>query len=1044
MDVRVEVLGPLRVLVDGRPVELGPARRRALLAALAVDAGHVVPTDVLADRMWSGEPAPQATATIHAYVSRLRSALRTFDAEGREQPSPLRTQPPGYVLDVPRDRIDADVFADLVARARAESEPQQARALVGEALGLWRGAAAYLDVTAGFAAREADRLRELRLSAVELSVRLDLELGRHAALVDELGALLVAEPLREGLHAALMLALYRSGRQGEALQHFEDVRHLLADELGIDPGPELRRLHEQILRQDEELAAPPTTAARPTAAGEPAPPTEELTGATRIVGRADELRRLVAAAERARSGTATTVAVVGEAGIGKSRLLEELAARAAGTGTLVAWGHCWQHEGAPVLWPWVQALEALADRLEPAEVERALAGRGAGVAALVPRLGSAVTGTPSSLDGARVQLYDAVAGFLEVVARERPVLLLLEDVHWADRASRELVEYVATAVRQAPLAVVVSVRTHAESSALVGTELLTALARTGRAERLDLTGLDEAAVREYVVDRTGSVLDDATAGALTDRTGGNPFFVGELVRLLVTDASDDGEPVLPDTVPDSVRDVVLRRVERLPEADRTVLTVAAVVGRTFDLGLLAAAAGLDDEVVDEAVDRATALDIIRSDPGGLSRHRFVHALTQQALLEATGPARLRRLHGAVAAALGEREPERTAYHLAAAGSAADLERAVTLLTGVAEEAWRRGNLTETEAVLLRALELTFRLGAESGPAEMAVRVRLWSLYAATEGPGSPRETAQHEQAVRLVREHGGARDLLAAHQARLAYLLWIDDVVDLAQLVEEMERVAEGADDDLFRLAAAIARGHLLHLTGRLADSAAAWDRADALSEHVEVPVGVFPLDPRCQVPTWQAHVALQRDDAAAAQAHHARSLGRLPAMGPTTRAYIANTSALLCALGDDPEGAARFAAASRGPSLDLGLTQSLKHLDVVEAWARERLAPGTALDEVTAAIERAGAAPALAMRPTLRSLTVDVLLRAGDRDRARTQLDAAFADVEATGDVAHLAELHRQRALLTGDPAELDRAREVAAEQGALLFARRADATRL
>jgi hypothetical protein len=165
--------------------------------------------------------------------------------------------------------------------------------------------------------------------------------------------------------------------------------------------------------------------------------------------------------------------------------------------------------------------------------------------------------------------------------------------------------------------------------------------------------------------------------------------------------------------------------------------------------------------------------------------------------------------------------------------------------------------------------------------------------------------------------------------------------------------------------------------------------------------------------------------------------------MVATTQAYIANTAALLCALGDDPDGAARFAAASRGPSVDLGLTESLKHLDVVEGWARERLAPGTAVEELEAAMARAEAMPTLALRPTLRSLVVDALLRAGRRDRAAVQLDGAFADVAATGDVVHLAELHRQRALLTGDRAELDRAREVAAEQGALLFARRADAAR-
>lgn len=1045
MHVEVQVLGPLGVQVDGRAVELGPARRRALLAALAVDAGRVVPVDTLADRMWSGAPAPQATATIHAYVSRLRSALRSFDADGEERPSPLRTQPPGYLLDVPPESVDAHVFADLVARARAEAEPAVARALVAEALALWRAPAAYLDVTAEFAVREADRLRELRLSAVELAVRLDLDLGRHASLVDELGVLLDAEPLREGLHAGLMLALYRSGRQAEALQHYDGVRTLLADELGIDPGPDLRRLHEQILRQDAELSPPVRD--RPVAGPADAPAAVEVAPGHRIVGRDGELGRLLEAVGRARSGTATPLLVVGEAGIGKSRLLEEVATRAAATGSLVAWGHCWQHEGAPVLWPWVQAVEALADRLDPDELAEATSGRGAGVTALVPRLGAgpAQAAAPSSLDGARVQLYDAVAGFLEVVGRHRHVLVLLEDLHWADRSSRELVEYVATTVRQARLSLVVSVRTHADESALVGSELLGALARTGRAERVDLAGLTETAVRDYVVDRTGSVLDDATAEALTDRTAGNPFFVGELVRLLVTDAAEGGDPALPETVPDSIREVVLRRVQRLSEADQTVLTVAAVVGRTFDLDLLAAAAGLDAEAVDEAVDRATALGIVRSDAGGLNRHRFVHALTQQALLETTGPARLRRLHAALAATVEAAEPQ--AYHLARTGSAADLERAVELLTRVAEEAWVRGNLTETEAVLLRALDLTFRLGPDAGRAEMSVRVRLWSLYAATEGPGAPREAAQHEHAMRLVREHGDTRDLLAAHQARLAYLLWTDGIGELAQLVEDMDATAAASGDGLAQLAADVARGHLHVLRGELAASATAWAAADELLAGIdEVPVGVFPLDPRCQVPVWRAVVATLRGDPSTP--HLAALAERLPLASGTTQAYIANILALLAALEDDPAAAAASVARSRGPSVALGLTESLKHLDVLDAWSRERLAPGTALADVGAAIERTEPMASLALRGTLRSLAVDVLLRAGATGSAAEQLVAAFADVEATGSRSHLAELHRQRAVLlaatgSGDAAaELDAARAVAVQQGAGLFLRRVEAT--
>ncbi|WP_345712008.1 AfsR/SARP family transcriptional regulator, partial [Kineococcus glutinatus] len=251
--VQVRVLGPVEVDTGAGPVGLGGPALRGLLAALAVDAGRVVPMPVLAERLWDGEAGGAAPATLQSYVSRLRRLLEP------ERPAAgwqvLRTRPPGYQLDVDPEAVDAVRFERLLRRARALADPAAARAAVAEALGLWRGEA-YADVPGGFAVEEARRLQARRLEARELAAELDLALGRHADLVQELPALVRAHPLREGLCRSLVLALYRSGRQAEALQLFAEVRERLAEALGADPGPELRRLHEAVLRQDPALDLP--------------------------------------------------------------------------------------------------------------------------------------------------------------------------------------------------------------------------------------------------------------------------------------------------------------------------------------------------------------------------------------------------------------------------------------------------------------------------------------------------------------------------------------------------------------------------------------------------------------------------------------------------------------------------------------------------------------------------------------------------------------------------------------------------------------------
>jgi DNA-binding SARP family transcriptional activator/streptogramin lyase len=261
--VDYRILGPLEIHANGRSVELGPAKERALLGVLLLHANEVVASDRLVEELWGERPPESAAKLVQVYVSRLRKALV------RAGVAPVvQTSAPGYIAMVPADQLDAGRFERLAADARSrasDGDLEGALSAYDAALGLWRGPV-LADVTLESLVRgEVDRLEESRLVAIAERTDCMLELGRHEQLVGELEALVAKHPLRERFRAQLLLALYRSGRQADALAAYQDARRLLVEELGIEPGQELRQLELAILRQDPALdlpQAPAPTAAR--------------------------------------------------------------------------------------------------------------------------------------------------------------------------------------------------------------------------------------------------------------------------------------------------------------------------------------------------------------------------------------------------------------------------------------------------------------------------------------------------------------------------------------------------------------------------------------------------------------------------------------------------------------------------------------------------------------------------------------------------------------------------------------------------------------
>jgi DNA-binding SARP family transcriptional activator len=263
------ILGPFEVYTAGQAVPLGGAKQRALLAVLLLSANHVVSVDRLIDELWGEQPPATAAHTIQVYVSQLRKVL--------EAPEVLVTRSPGYLLRVESDELDLHRFERMLEegrRALGEGDAETAAARLREALSLWRGDALADFSFEPFAQAAISRLDELRLAAVEDRIEADLALGRHADVIGELSTLIGAHPLRERPRAQSMLALYRSGRQAEALQAYQEARGVLVDELGIDPSPALQELEMAILNQDGSLALEPAGSPVAKRAREEAPAPE--------------------------------------------------------------------------------------------------------------------------------------------------------------------------------------------------------------------------------------------------------------------------------------------------------------------------------------------------------------------------------------------------------------------------------------------------------------------------------------------------------------------------------------------------------------------------------------------------------------------------------------------------------------------------------------------------------------------------------------------------------------------------------------------------
>jgi tetratricopeptide (TPR) repeat protein len=663
--------------------------------------------------------------------------------------------------------VDALIFADQAQEARAEVNDQEASRLCRAALGLWRGAPFVGAAACVTLDNEAARLEEVRLAIIEHHQTRRLRGGAGSELIADLCQLVKEHPLREAFWSSLIVAQYRSGQQAEALRSYERLRANLAESLGLDPSPELQELQLRVLRHDPELVPDraPTARAQLLSAswqggakgqehGAPTlPPLLELTAESgRLVGRVDELQQLRDLWHRVSAGLTRVALVTGEAGVGKSRLVAELAVEVHRSGGVVLLGSCFEDVQTPYH-PFAQAIGATLVGLNDIEARDRLGADAQTLSVFLPSLlpGSRPTEIVDA-SAERAELLAAIGRYLFGLASVSPTLVLVEDVHWATSTTRDALLHIARAAGRAPLLVVVTSRDTSPDVTEDLTTLLGDLARQPNVDRLFLHGLDSDGVRDLVraADADSSAVD---VRVIAEQTGGNPLFVRELL------ASRRWQ----STVGTSVQGLLSLRSQLLDRDDNGLLDLAATIGADFDADLLATAADVPLEQVLSALERAESAGLIHGMPGRPGRFAFVHALFRSVRYDSLPASRQLRLHHEVTQALVRRYGvvdavvAELARHACAAIPLGDMRAAIDYSRRAGDLAMDSLALAEGADHFRRAIGIADLLHPPDEALLGQLMVRLAQVLVKQDDPGAKPLMEQAADAARRL----GDYDLLA-------------------------------------------------------------------------------------------------------------------------------------------------------------------------------------------------------------------------------------------------------------------------------------------
>ena len=441
----------------------------------------------------------------------------------------------------------------------------------------------------------------------------------------------------------------------------------------------------------------------------------------------DELR---AGLEDALSGRGRLMMLVGEPGIGKTRTSEEFATYARLRNAQVVWGRCYEGEGAPAYWPWVQAIRSYVHEREPQQLMSEMGPGAADIAQVVSEVKERLPGLPVpptlEPEQARFRLFDSITTFLKNASGQKPMVLVLDDLHWGDKPSLLLLQFLARELRGSRLLVLGTYRDVELRRQHPLSQTLGELGREGLSHRIILRGLSENDVARFVEITSGARPPQALVDAVFRETEGNPFFVNEVVRLLVADGRLDKPESVTSwsvTIPQGVREVVGRRLDHLSDECNRVLTIGSVIGREFDLKTVekvlsqAEEGRMTGDRLIEVLEEAVAARVITEVPNKVDSYSFAHALIRETLYEELSTTRRVRLHRQIGEALEELDAEgnlpQLAYHFAEAAPGGDVEKAVDYAERAAERATRPGGLRRGRRAV-RASAAGARAGNASG------------------------------------------------------------------------------------------------------------------------------------------------------------------------------------------------------------------------------------------------------------------------------------------------------------------------------------------
>jgi len=740
------MLGDFKMSFNSREIpetawRLGKAKSMIKLLALSPD--HSMHREQIIDLLWQDLGPEAGSNNFHQALHVARRTISSILPDiGPTDLLPLRKQ----ILTLTPSVdiwIDVEAFEQSTAKLHAGAGPDA----FYQTIEIYGGDLLPEDRYEDWTLERRDYLREQYLSVL-LRLAGIHEAQREANLaIDILRRVVSIDPLQEEAHASLMRVYALSDRRQQAIRQYERLRDTLERELDTQPDPVLTELHAAIaagIYPAETWAPEPVSASRDEASFTLTESIQSfLQRTTDFVDREPELGVLESTLQSAIGNEGKIVLLAGEPGIGKTRLIEEFALFAQAHHIPVYWGRGYEGTGAPPYWPWTQIVREYIAGSQSGVILRELGPGAVDIARIVPDIRSIVPDVeePPSLDSdqERFRLFDSMTTFLKTVSERTPVVLVLDDLHWFDRSSLLMLEFLASEIQRARILVVGNYRPVEVSRGHPLIHALASLARYDLVERINLYGLSPESVARYSEIAIGEPPPSGLPEAIHFQTSGNPFFVREIVQLLIDEKRIDNPHEVRSwklTIPHGIRETVHLRADRLHDTALQVLSAAAVSGQEFELDVLALVTGQSTIGVIDALDELLSIGLVVEIPGNPERFRFTHAITHQTIYDDISQARRLRMHlrtgeaieSLYATTLDEQLPE-LAHHFSSAAPLGDTDKAIDYLTRAGKQSMRQ--LGHSEAILhfQRALQLVESTSRDSLRVDLLLLLAEAQLFA---------------------------------------------------------------------------------------------------------------------------------------------------------------------------------------------------------------------------------------------------------------------------------------------------------------------------